>query len=368
MKQIIFIYLLLSSFYSFSAPNSKCAPFPDMYGKMITIDRPKKGSCVDAKIQMQQKLINKKYGGYTEDAQLFLNNQNAKADEKAVSANKKAKELSRQQKIGGAATTATGMLTGAAAAIVCATASTGFKDIHCQYLMALTAGLVATGTILAATAKENEDIAAKYKGGLVSEKGSARLSANLANSIDGGTASELSPITLPNGDVIIPEPKYAAKYLKKHGLTWDAKKRTITTPDGKTYKADSSQTLDDKKFANLPQASAIKSFMKKATSQISADLDAQDAAANKLAANDDDNSDSNIDGGGGFSGYKNKKKSRRSNKYLNAQKSKSKLSNRVKGMFVKRGKDLIGVSQDNIFYIIHRSYQEQRKQKRFIEL
>ena len=80
-------------------------------------------------------------------------------------------------------------------------------------------------------------------------------------------------------------------------------------------------------------------------------------------------------GGGGFSGYAKGNSGAGKNLMAalgagqsSAGGSSGGDSSNLAGMSVKHGKNRIGVSQDNIFEIIHRRYQAKRKKQHFIEI
>lgn len=180
-------------------------------------------------------------------------------------------------------------------------------------------------------------------------------------------------IRLPNGDIVKASPKHIGPYLKKKGLKWDPKKGKITLPNGQSYSADDADKF--KNQASSGPAAALKGQMAGLAKQIDAASGGATSAGDGILGDAGGSSGKSGVGGGGFSGYA---KGSGGGKNLMASLGPGQSSaggsgggkdpSNMAGMSVKHGKNRVGVSQDNIFEIIHRRYQAKRKRQHFIEI
>ena len=176
-------------------------------------------------------------------------------------------------------------------------------------------------------------------------------------------------IKLPNGELVKASPKHIESYLKKKGLTWNPKTGKVTLPNGQSYTGDDAEKF--KAAANSPAAAALNRQIAGLKKQIDAAV-GDTGIADSAAADGSMGAGKSGMGGGGFSSYgKGSSDGRR--KHLMAafnpgQKTGSGKNPDLSGMSVKHGKNQVGVSQDNIFEIIHRRYQAKRKRQHFIEI
>ena len=196
------------------------------------------------------------------------------------------------------------------------------------------------------------------------------------------TVYEPPPVqfTDPNGKIIsmIPTEQGVRDYLKDLGIKVSDDGNSITLPDGSTYSANEAKALDT---STMPP-DKLQAFNEQ-MDQIKAQVESGFKNNNPHTANTDKKEDENAKdkakdgkGGGGFKGYASGRKGaggeRKPSSSLeqmlkNAKKQNSVSPSSVSGMSVRYGRDRIGVSQDNIFEMIHRRYQIKRKSNFFRE-
>ena len=183
-------------------------------------------------------------------------------------------------------------------------------------------------------------------------------------------------IRLPNGDVVRASPKHIGPYLKKKGLKWDPKKGRITLPNGQSYSADDGDKF--KSHASSPQVMALKGQMPGLAKQINQALGDEGEEGLADGSGGIGGSGQAGMGGGGFNSYGKGRGGSSGGRSLLASAGAGGSSaggtgadgndSSLAGMSVKHGKNRVGVSQDNIFAIVHRRYQAKRKKQHFIEL
>ena len=352
------------------------------------IDEKKNGepiyeSCTDAQRRAQKEWIDTKYRGHLEDAQADIDEFNRLAEEEAMSATEKAQKAAEKQERTSLIAGAGAMAAGVAFGICCSSGCTS----GCYYFAALAAGLGGASMLLRMSSDKNEDIAAQLSDGLMGEDGTS------TGTTDGETTSpgeftggggprppdpSPPPLDIPKVGPVRPTPGNIRRVLADQGLDFDPKTGTITLPDGRKFSGDDLNDPAIQKYANTPQATALKKQLEGLEQQINQALGADDEGEEELASDEDGNSLSG--GGGGFAGYGKGGDSGggadaggaggagAGRLLASAEDPDADKNSRVAGMSVQRGKDRIGVSEDNIFEIIHRRYQSKRQKQHFIEI
>lgn len=156
-------------------------------------------------------------------------------------------------------------------------------------------------------------------------------------------------------------------FLAKRGIAWDPKKQQITLPNGMTGSAKDM----NKALKNLPPE------------QLQPFTQALSAAAAKLSKKnnslglDDESKTESASGGGGsgkssksFKGYAGSGYGRGSSGFGNANmlaQRQNKKNSQLNKMTVRAGNDQVGISQNNIFQMVHARYQSKRQNKEFIK-
>ena len=364
---------------------------------------PRYESCASAQRRRQQQWIDTEFNGHREDAENAIAKEQEKLQQKAQaeneSASQKADRAAKKQKNASLIATAGAMAAGIAFAHSCSGAGA------CNYwYAALAAGLGLAGMAMGNSSNKNRHVAYQYRGGLMpgdtgSFEGDGSLDGGL-NMGGGGTdvntgtdTANLGPgdlnlgdpnlpgwkdtpqVKLPDGTIVTPNPRELGPFLEKRGLKWNPGKKSITLPDGKTVTADD---LDNnpafRKYSSSGAAKAFQNKLKGLGKQIAAAAGSTDGDG--LGADGSETGDTASLGGGGFSGYDKGGSGAGAGGYglgggaggLMAGLDKDKNGNKLAGMSVKMGKNRVGVSQDNIFEMIHRRYQAKRKKKHFIEI
>ncbi len=347
---------------------------------------PRYESCASAQRRRQKQWINSEFNGHREDAEAAIAEENRRLEEEAMSANEKARKAAEKQEKSSMIAIAGGMAAGVAAAACCSATPTCSA---CPYLVALSAGLGLAGMMLGMASKDNSDIAAEYQGGLLPDTGGGGGDGNTdLGSTDAGTPiippggtlgdptitfNDGTPtVTLPNGQKVVPKPGNFGPFLKKHGLKWDPKKKSITLPNGKSYTAEDTNNPEFRKYASSGPAKALQGQLKGLEGQIAKAMGDEDDLGSGLEGEED--GDAAL-GGGGFAGYGGGAGAGGALMAANGRGLGSAggagddgKASKVAGMSVKMGKNKVGVSQDNIFEMIHRRYQAKRKKRQFIEL
>ena len=355
---------------------------------------PKYESCASAQRRRQQQWINHEFNGHREDAEAAIAAERQRLEEKAMSANEKARKASEKQKKTSMIAIAGGMAAGVtAAACYSSCSSPGGCCPAAPYFAALAAGLGLAGMMLGLASKDNDHIAAEYQGGLLPHMGGGGQSDGNFDlgTTDGGvivppggnlptptliTTNDPPEITLPNGRKVTPTPANFRRVLKEQGLKWDPNKKSITLPNGKSYSAEDTNNPEFRKYASSGQAQALQNQMKGLEGQIAKAMGDEGGSGDLGSGLEGEEGDAAL-GGGGFAGYGGggagaggalmAANGRGPGSAGGAGGSDNKGS-KVAGMSVKMGKSKVGVSQDNIFEMIHRRYQAKRKKRQFIEL
>ena len=348
---------------------------------------PQYESCGSAQRRKQKEWIDNDFDGHREDAEAAIQAFNDGLDQQALSANEKAKKAAEKQKKTSLITTAGAMAAGVAAAACCSSTSCRPK---CPYLVALSAGLGFMGMVMGMASTDNEQIASDYRGLMDTPGGQGTpdgdntdgspdpdIGMGGGSTFQGGNIpnpeftlpdwEDVPTVKIPGGGPAIPTPANLGPFLKKHGLTWSPKDKTMTLPNGKSFTADDLDKPEFRQYASSPEASRLQAQMKGLEKQIT-----QATGGDDLAEGEGSEDDSL--GGGGFSGYSGENGAGYGGGTLVAGMggggspgSSASDGSKVAGMSVKMGKNRVGVSQDNIFEMIHRRYQAKRKKQHFIE-
>ena len=395
------------------------SPLPPHTEESLTVNKigenedgtPQYESCRDAQRRRQKQWIDTEFNGHREDAEAAIDAENQRLDREAMSANEKARKASKKQQKTSLIATAGSMAAGVRAAACysqCSSSGTGCCS-SAPYWAALSAGLGMAGLALGLASGDNAHIAAEYQGGLLPPA----LGGGGAATAGGGTATggttgegtatggnEPGGLSTSGGDVIpttgggipnpnitlteppeitfdnekvVPLPKNLGPFLKERGLKWDPKKKSITLPDGRSYSAEDTNSPGFKKFASSGPAQAFQGQIKGLEGQIANAMGDDEGSDDLGSGLEEEEGDASL-GGGGFAGYGGgaggtmiAANGRRPGS-AGGDGSGSDKGSKVAGMSVKMGKNKVGVSQDNIFEMIHRRYQAKRKKRQFIEL
>ena len=350
---------------------------------------PQYESCTSAQKRRQSEWINNEFNGHREDAEAAIAAEQQRLAEEAMSASEKARKASEKQQKTSMIALAGGMAAGVTAAICYSNCSPPSGCCPAApYFAALAAGLGLAGMMLGMASDDNDHIAAEYQGGLLPDGG--------GGGSDGGdfeppgatdgvitpptgvlpnptlTTSTTPEITLPDGTKVIPTPANFRRVLEDKGLKWDPKKKSITLPNGKSYSAEDTNNPEFRKYASSGEAKALQNQMKGLEGQIAKAMGDEGDLGSGL----EEDGDAAL-GGGGFAGYSGggagaggalMAANGRGPGSAGGAGSGSDKGSKVAGMSVKMGKNKVGVSQDNIFEMIHRRYQAKRKKRQFIEL
>ena len=367
---------------------------------------PRYESCVSAQRRKQNNWLKTEFNGHREDAEAAIAKEQEKLQQKNAEANesasRKAEKAAQKQKTASLVATAGAMAAGIAFASSCSGGAT------CNYwYAALAAGLGIAGMAMGGASNKNRQVAHQYRGGLLAdgsewEEGAGSLDGGItvgdgdddasvntgrgtANVGGGGLNlgdpslpgwNDTPTVKLPDGTIATPNPSELGPFLEKRGLKWNPGKKSITLPDGTTVSADDLDNNPEfRKYASTGAAQAFQNKLKGLGKQIA---DATGSSDGDGLGADGSEGDTASLGGGGFSGY-DKGKGGSSGGYglgsgggpgsLMAGLDKDKKNgNNLAGMSVKMGKNRVGVSQDNIFEMIHRRYQAKRKKRHFIEI
>ena len=375
-------------------------------------------SCRDAQKRAQEQWLNQEWGGHLDDAQDSIDQYNDEQDEIADSSSSKAKKAATMKTVGGIVAGIGAFKAGKLAMAACSSKNYG----KCASWWAVAAALGVTGLNMYKGARDSRKIAADYSAGLLEpgrDEGDpdneddcrARNGTwdgsqchdpdpdpnpnpgNGTNGPPGATSSrppspdpEAPPplITDNNGNPLPTEKNPLENLLKTEtggGGNFDPETGTITFPDGRSYSASDLDKPEFQKFMNSPAMANFKKDMAGLESQVASAMGAEDLLNDGEGADDGSSAfDMAGGGGGGFGGYAGAGRGgggggdgaygsglgRRGLSSASGDKG-DKDGQSVAGMSVKRGKDRIGVSQDNIFQMIHRKYQQKRKKQHFIE-
>ena len=376
------------------------SPLPPHTQETLTVQQigedqngePKYESCRDAQRRRQSQWIDNDFNGHKEDAEAAIANERLRLDQEATSANEKAKKAAEKQKKTGMIAIAGGMAAGVTAA-ACYSSCSSFSGGCCgaaPYFAALAAGLGIAGMFLGMAGNDNDQVAAQYQGGLIGDPavggGGAELSPTDGSLITPGGGMLPNPdmafnddqfeITLPNGQKVVPTAENFGPFLKDHGLKWDPKKKSITLPNGKSYTGEDTDNPELRQYAASGTASGLQNQLKGLEGQIAKAMGDDGSASDALGSGLEDEDDASL-GGGGFAGYSGGSSGGGAGGAMAAHGrgpgsigggGNGDKASKVAGMSVNMGKNKVGVSQDNIFEMVHRRYQAKRKKQQFIEL
>ena len=362
-------------------------------------------SCQDAQLRAQNAFIQTEWGGHADDLKKSIEDYNQSLEDEALSSSKKAEKSAKMQKLGGMAAIGGAMLAAKRAMACCAATNPG---PCCPSYWALAAALGVAGGKLFTASSENEGISDQYSaliptnrggGGDDSSSSSTDGSTSSTNGTTGTTGTTGNPETndntssggpgtdggLPNPtqEIVVdderlpPTPENFENLVKKGGGgEIDPKTGTITLPNGQKYSPSDLDKPEFQKFMNSPAMADFKKDMAGIEDQVASAMGEEGMLDDTGTDGATDSSNPMAGGGGGFSGYAGggglgsahgASGGGRGLSSANSAGKGKKDGQAVAGMSVKRGKDRIGVSQDNIFYMIHRRYQKKRKKQHFIE-
>lgn len=371
---------------------------------------PRYESCTSAQRRRQKQWVQTEFNGHREDAENAINKERERLQQKAAdeneSSNRKAEKAAKKQKTASLISAAGSM---AAAIKFAATCS---STAGCNYwYAALSAGLGVAAIAMGNSSNKNKQVAYQYRGGLMADgtesvEDNDSKDENIEKNLGGGgkeketdvntgrDVANLGPgdvslgdpnlpgwddipkVRLPDGTVVTPNPSEIGPFLEKRGLKWNPGKKSITLPDGKTVSADDlNNNPEFRKYAATGAAKSFQNKLKGLGQQIADATGSTDGDG--LGADGSEDATASL-GGGGFSGYDKGSGGSSGGGYglgsggggpgsLTAGLDKDK-KDKLAGMSVKMGKNRVGVSQDNIFEMIHRRYQAKRKKKHFIEI
>ncbi len=348
-------------------------------------------SCLDAQRRAHQAWVDSEFGGHKEDAKAAIDKELNRREQEHKSASAKAKRSASMQKMGGTLAMAGAVAAGVKAFGCCSETPACPK---CGFWVATTAALGGAGIILFKNANKNEGIADLYEispydgpdpNGPGPREGPDPIAQIDPTPTDpptpgpGETPDPGDPPSPPGPEE--PGPKANNKWRKgssdkfrkmiaDNGWKWA--KGKITLPNGDTYSADDLNKPEFQKHMSSPEVVAFKNQMADMEEQLKEDMGLDD---DLLAGTGDGESSAGLlSGGGGFAGYGKGGRGFGGGGGMNDRDPASKPragsdkdKNSVAGMSVKMGKDRVGVSQDSIFAMIHRRYQNNRKNGRFIE-
>lgn len=344
---------------------------------------PQYESCTNAQKRTRKQWIDNEWNGHRDDANAAITAENERREQEAMSANEKAKKAAEKQQKTSLVATAGAMAAGVTAAACyssCSASGSGCCSAA-PYFAALSAGLGLAGMALGLASGSNKETAAKYQGLLPPDTNNGTTTADTTGGLTTSGNVTLPPpvvlsdpnIPLPkitiNGQAVVPTPGNLGPFFEEQGLKWDPKKKSITLPDGRSYTADDADNPEFRKYASSGPATNLKKQMKGLEAQIDKAMGSDD----ELSEGTEEVADNAL-GGGGFSGYDGGRSSGGGGGALVASlgrkpgSSENDEASKVAGMSVKMGKGQVGVSQDNIFEMIHRRYQKKRKKQQFIEI
>lgn len=374
------------------------APLPPHTEETLTVKKigedeegnPQYESCTNAQRRRQEQWINTEFNGHREDAEAAIEKERQRLEEKAMSANEKAQKAADKQKKTSMIAVAGGMAAGVTAAACYSSCGSGGGGCcsAAPYFAALSAGLGLAGLALGLASKDNKQISAQYKGGLLDDpnmggEGPPQLGSTDGSILPPGGAlpdpntpiafNDTEPTTIKiNDEEVTPTFENFGPFLKDHGLKWDPNKKSVTLPNGKSYTADDADNPEFRKYAASGPALALQKQIKGLEGQINKALG--DSVDDALASGLDEEGETSL-GGGGFAGYSGGATGGTGAMMVASLGRKpgsagggANTDSKVAGMSVKMGKNRVGVSQDNIFEMIHRRYQAKRKKQQFIEL
>ncbi len=165
------------------------------------------------------------------------------------------------------------------------------------------------------------------------------------------------------------------KKLRDRGLAYNREKNSITMPDGTVYSGKdflSSPHIPEKyKNRFKQQAKKLKSHLDRHYARLNAQNKSNNASALKKGQG---KKSLYSQGGGGYKGYGRAKTKEDLNSFMSSpqrnpasREKKGSHLDRASGLSVRYGKDRIGISEDNIFALVHRQYQLQRQKKLFLK-
>ena len=363
-------------------------------------------SCADAQKRARGAFLDDEWGGHETDLKKAIGEYNEQVDEEADSATKKAEKTAKNQKLGGMVAMGGAALAAKRAMPDCPPKS-GTGVGTCPW-WAVAAALGVAGFKMYTASDENEEISREYSADLAGGGGntgstgttgstgatSSTSTTSSTGSTDSGptdgpnlngpgsTAGIPDPtaptIDMPDGTTLTPTPDTMEDIVAGGGGNWDPTTGTITLPNGKKYSASDVDKPGFKKDMNMPAMSQFKKDMAGLKNQITSAMGAEDLLGGDGVDGDGSDSDNHMaGGGGGFSGYAGARRgggggygADGGGRGLSGASSTGKKDGKsdIAGMSVKMGKDRVGVSQDNIFHMIHRRYQQKRKKQHFIEV
>ena len=299
-----------------------------------------------------------------------------------IGAGEHADKVSGRQKIAAGIGAAKGAFAAVKAAGCCA--AVPMKTACCILYGAASSDLFRIADIFGKNSKKSRDIARQWRGGDPASPNTPPPPPGPP----GPPGSEEPPTTTspPVPVVTIPTPggepervkldkPGIKKFLKNNDITWDTEDNTLTMPNGQTF------SPGQKVRGHSVPESVSKKFNQQAqkiADQVKAHYAAQEQQAREKAGKGILKKTAGYGGGGGFKGYGKRKPSRSSDSdslsslsgLKNNRTPSSQAQNhldKASGMSVRHGTDRIGVSEDNIFAIMHRQYQSQRGKKLFQE-
>ena len=348
---------------------------------------PRYESCASAQRRKQKEWIDTEFNGHIEDAQAEIDKYNEEQQEKADSANERADKAAEKQQLASYIAIAGAIAAGVKAASCCSQTP---MCPQCGLYVALSAGLGVTGMLFGNAAGDNKKVAAEYRGLLGDPDNPGGSDGGITgpggpgSGGTGGTLPENGPIvpdypnkpppviTTGGGGTTTPTPENFKKILEDNGLKWNPEEGKITLPNGDSYTADDINKPEISQHASSAPAAALKRQIAGLEKQI------KDSMGIDNIAGVDEGTDEDVSlGGGGFAGYSAGARGSRGgrNSLLaglgrkpGSSTGSGTSASKVAGMSVKMGKNRVGVSQDNIFEMIHRRYQTKRRKQQFIEL
>ena len=366
-------------------------------------------SCSDAKRRAQNAWLEDEWGGHREDLEASIREYNEGVDKEVESSTQKAQKTAKKQKLGGMLAMGGAAMAARKAMACCAKPSPG---PCCPGWWAVAAALGYTGAQMYLAESDNKKIAGDYSAGLMNDPDRGTATDNSSDSTssdstagdstsdstgptttgdttDGGATTGPGntdhiggddpppPITDKNGNPIPTTQKEFEEMVAGGGGEIDPNTGTITLPNGRKFSPSDIDKPEFQKHLNSPAMAQFNKDMAGLEGQIASAMGEDDLLEDNSLNGGSDSSDNMMaGGGGGFSGYAGAGRGGRGSAHgaggmgrnpTSASDKDSKEGSNIAGMSVKRGKDRIGVSQDNIFHMIHRRYQSKRKKQHFIE-
>ena len=338
--------------------------------------------CNSAQWRAEQDWINTDFGGNRADLQAEIDKYNTGEELQAKSATEKAEQQAAVQALGSTLAIG-GAVAAAVKAYSCCSAPPGTCP-QCPFWVATTGALGAAGVKLLKDSKANTGVAAQLSAGLNSPPKGPPGPPPPPGITDGPPNTTGGDIPEPPSETEPPPevegPDGTKVPLNEDGLRtalntlgkWDPEKAKITLPNGQSWQASDLDKPEFQSHMSSPEVASFKNQMAGMEKQMKEAMGIKDDTA---GSDEDESPDGLLSGGGGFAGYGKGGGSfggggggmAGRNPTGLSKASSDKDKNRVAGMSVKMGKDRVGVSQDNIFAMIHRRYKQNRKKGRFIE-